>query len=100
MKYAKRRFASVRVGAFGLVIVLTLCGCTTGRWFETRPRQGDTAPPPPGSPADLKSSTVSYVRQACALPRERRDAQLRELNEALLPNHAAISCGRSGFPGE
>jgi hypothetical protein len=100
MKYAKRRFASVRVGAFGVAIVLALCGCTTGRWFETRPQRGDAASPPPSSPADLKSSTVNYVRGVCALPREQRDAQLRALNEALLPNHAAISCGRSGFPGE
>ena len=99
MKYAKKRFASVRVGAFGVVMMLALCGCSTGRWFETRPQQGDTAPPPPSSPADLKS-TVNYVRGVCALPREQRDAQLRALNEALLPNHAAISCGRSGFPGE
>jgi hypothetical protein len=100
MKYAKRRSASVRVGAFGVGIVLALCGCSTGRWFETRPQQGDTAPPPPSSPTDLKSSAVTYVRELCALPREQRDAQLRALNEALLPNHAAISCGRGGFPGE
>ena len=100
MKYAKRRSASVRVGAFGVAIVLTLCGCTTGRWFETRPQQGDTAPPPPSSSTDLKSSTVTYIRELCTLPREQRDAQLRALNEALLPNHAAISCGRGGFPGE
>ena len=100
MKYVKRRFASVRVGAFGVAIALTICGCTTGRWFESRPQQGDTAQPPPSSAADLKSSTVNYVRGVCALPREQRDAQLRALNEALLPNHAAISCGRGGFPGE
>jgi hypothetical protein len=100
MKYVKRRFASVRVGAFGVAIVLALCGCTTGRWFETRPQQGDTAPPAPNSPNDLKSSMVNYVHGVCALPQEQRDAQLRALNEALLPNHAAISCGRSGFPGE
>ena len=100
MNYAKRRSGTVRVGAFGIAIVLALCGCTTGRWFETQPRQGDTAPPPPSSPTDLKSSTVTYIRELCALPREQRDAQLRALNEALLPNHAAISCGRGGFPGE
>ena len=100
MKYAKRRSASVRVGAFGVVMMLALCGCSTGRWFETRPQQGNSAPPPPSSATDLKSSTVNYVRAACALPREQRDAQLRALNEALLPNHAAISCGRGGFPGE
>ena len=100
MKYAKRRFASVRIGAFGVAMVLALCGCSTGRWFETRPRQGDTAPPPPSLPTDLKSSTVNYVREVCALPREQRDAELRALNEALLPNHAAVSCGRGGFPGE
>jgi hypothetical protein len=79
--------------------VLTLSGCATGRWFETRPKQGDAASTP-SSPTDLKSSTVTYVKGICALPREQRDAQLRELNEALLPNHAAISCGRGGFPGE
>jgi len=100
MKYAKRRSGSVRVGAFGVAIVLTLCGCSNGRWFETRPKEGDTPPPPPSSPTDLKPSTVTYIRGLCALPREQRDAQLRELNEALLPNHAAISCGRGGFPGE
>jgi hypothetical protein len=99
MKYAKSRSAAVRVGAFGVAIALALCGCATGRWFETRPKQGDTAPPP-STTTDLKSSTVTYVRGICALPREQRDAQLRELNEALLPNHAAISCGRGGFPGE
>ena len=100
MKYAKRRFASVRVGAFGVAILLALCGCTSGRWFETHPQQADTAAPPPSSPTDLKSSTVNFVRGVCALPRDQRDAQLRALNEALLPNHAAISCGRGGFPGE
>ena len=100
MKYAKRRSASARVGAFGVAIVLALSGCTTGRWFEIAPQHGNTAPPPPSTSNDLKSSTVTYVRELCALPREQRDAQLRELNEALLPNHAAISCGRGGFPGE
>ena len=100
MKYAKSRSGSVRIGAFGVAIVLTLCGCSNGRWFETRPGQGNTAPPPSSSPTDLNSSTVTYIRGLCALPREQRDAQLRALNEALLPNHAAISCGRSGFPGE
>jgi len=99
MTFTKGRSASVRIGAFGIAIVLTLSGCAGGRWFESRPKQGDTAPAP-SLPTDLKSSTVSYVRGICALQREQRDAQLRELNEALLPNHAAISCGRGGFPGE
>jgi hypothetical protein len=100
MKDQKRRLASVRVGTFGVAIVLALCGCSTGRWFETRPHEANTAPPSPSSPTDLMSSTVTYVRGLCALPREQRDAHLRELNEALLPNHAAISCGPAGFPGE
>ena len=100
MKYAKRRSGSIWVGAFGVAIVLTFSGCSTGRWFETRPQEGNNPAPPPGSPTDLKSSTVTYIRGLCALPRDQRDAQLRELNEALLPNHAAISCGPSSFPGE
>ncbi len=99
MKYAKGRAAIARAGALWVVIVLMMPGCA-GRWFEPRSRQADSAPPVPGASTDLKSSTVTYIRGLCALPREQRDAQLRELNESVLPNHATVSCGPGGFSGE
>ncbi len=99
MKYAKRRAAFVRAGALWVAIVLTVSGCA-GRWFEPRPRQADSLAAAPNAPTDLKSSTVAYVRGLCALPRDQRDAQLRELNESVLPNHATVSCGPGGFSGE
>ena len=42
---------------------------------------------------DLKQAAVTYINGLCKLPKEQRDALMRELNEALLPNHATISCG-------
>lgn len=101
MKYANRRRASGRAGAFTVAAVLlaALSGCSPGRWFETRPER-DPPPPAASSPTDLKSSTVTYIRGTCALPKEQRDVQLRELNESLLPNHVVVSCGRGGLPGE
>jgi hypothetical protein len=80
-----------------LVVVLStaaITGCA-GRWFDTRP-QGNIAQAPPPSPTDLRGSTVAYIQGLCSLPREQRDPQVRVLNEALLPNHANISCGRTG----
>jgi hypothetical protein len=76
-----------------LIVALTLSGCA-GRWFETR--SDGTAPAPAAAPGDLKTSTVSYVRDLCGMPREQREAQMRALNEELLPNHAVVSCGRGG----
>jgi hypothetical protein len=32
------------------------------------------------------------------LPKEQRDPELRDLNQLLLPHHAAIYCGRGGTP--
>ena len=83
----------------GLVVVLAssliLCGCAAGRWFETghsnSTQSSDT------SSVDPKAGSVAYLRSLCALPREQRQAQVRALNEALLPNHVVISCGRSGL---
>jgi hypothetical protein len=101
MKYANRRRVSGRAGAYTVAAVLlaALSGCSAGRWFETRSER-DPPPPAASSPTDLKSSTVTYIRGTCALPKEQRDVQLRELNESLLPNHVVVSCGRGGFPGE
>jgi hypothetical protein len=102
MRYANRRRASGPAGAFTVAAVLlaALSGCSAGRWFETRTEGKSPPPPQASSPTDLKSSTVTYIRGACALPGEQRDLQLRELNESLLPNHVVVSCGRGGFPGE
>jgi hypothetical protein len=92
MKYAQR----IPAAALAVAVLATgaLTGCS-GRWFDLRP-QGNAAQSATPSQGDLKSSTVSYIQGLCALPREQRDPQVRELNEALLPNHATISCGRGG----
>jgi hypothetical protein len=93
MKYADR----IRGAALVVLTTLALTGCA-GRWFEQRP-QGNSAEAPTASSGDLKSSMVTYIQGMCALPREQREPQVRELNEALLPNHATISCGRGGGGG-
>jgi hypothetical protein len=90
MKYAQR----LAVAA----LVVSLSGCA-GRWFETRPQRPEAAPVPSAS-NDFDAQAAAYVRDLCALPREQRDMRVRALNEALLPNHANISCGRGGFPDE
>jgi hypothetical protein len=97
MKDTRKGGALQRVSAM-VMLTLALSGCA-GRWFETRPQANVTAPPV-NSQDYLKTSTVTYLRNLCTLPREQRDLAARELNEALLPNHAAISCGRGGTPGE
>jgi hypothetical protein len=81
-----------------LVILATagLSGCA-GRWFDMRPQgKGNADQTVNVSPGDLRSSAVTYIQGLCALPREQREPQVRGLNEALLPNHATISCGRGG----
>ena len=92
MKYALRTRELTL--AVAILATGTLAGCS-GRWFDLRP-QGDTAQSATPSQGDLKTSTVTYIQGLCALPREQREPQVRELNEALLPNHATISCGRGG----
>ena len=104
MRYGQRIPDGTRASgkAFGyaqraaLVILTTaaLTGCA-GRWFDTR-LHGHAEQEVSISPGDLKGSAVTYIQGLCALPREQRDSQVRGLNEALLPNHATISCGRSG----
>jgi hypothetical protein len=91
MKYAQR------VAAAALTVALS--GCAVGRWFDTEPKRNDAAPVA-SSTNDFDSQAANYVRDLCALPREQRDMRVRALNEALLPNHANISCGRGGSPDE
>ena len=102
MKYADWMSArsSARACAVAMVLATTLSGCSMGRWFETGHPQANPAPAPMNSSDDLKASAVTYIRNLCALPREQRESQVRGLNEGLLPNHAVISCGRGGTPGE
>ena len=91
MKYAHRM---IGLGLSGIVAVgMTASGCATP-WFGTEKQP--EAPTAPAKPTDLKQATVSYINGLCKLPKEQRDPTLRELNESLLPNHAAISCGRAG----
>lgn len=77
-----------------LFSTLAITGCA-GRWFDIRPH-GNSAQAATSSQTDLKGSTVAYIQGLCSLPREQRDPEVRVLNEALLPNHANISCGRAG----
>ena len=75
--------------------VVALAGCAGGRWFES-----DQPRPPQSSDTggtDPKSTSATYIRSLCALPREQRQPQVRALNEALLPDNVVISCGRSGL---
>jgi hypothetical protein len=100
MKYAQRRSALRPAGLFvaATALMVTLSGCA-GRWFETRPQHNDAAQVA-NSPNDFNSQAATYIHDLCALPREQRDMRVRALNEALLPNHANISCGRGGSPDE
>jgi hypothetical protein len=84
----------VQRAALVLFTAAAITGCA-GRWFETRP-EGNAAQAQSQSPIDKKGPVVAYIQGLCALPREERDPQVRGLNEALLPNHAYISCGRGG----
>ncbi len=87
------------VMAAAMVFATMLSGCGTGRWFDSRP-QANAAGPQTNSVSDFNSQAASYVRDLCSLPREERDMRARALNEALLPNHANISCGRGGTPDQ
>src|SRR5579884_2404710 len=94
MEYSHRKAALMLAGV--VAVGITASGCATP-WFGTRTPKGKTDNPAAASnPGDLKQATVSYIEQLCKLPKEQRDAMIRELNEALLPNHATVSCGRDG----
>jgi hypothetical protein len=71
---------------------VTASGCATP-WFGTDQHSSASGPT---VPHDLRQATVTYINGLCRLPKEERDPTVRELNESLLPNHAAISCGRGG----
>jgi len=99
MNTAEMRSALRLTGMFAAATALgvTLSGCASGRWFESHPQANAAAPQ--ASPAtDFNTQAAKYVRDLCGLPREQRDMRVRALNEALLPNHANISCGRGGTP--
>jgi uncharacterized lipoprotein YbaY len=102
MNTAERRSVSpAGVFAAATTLVMSLSGCTSGRWFESAPHAQANAAVPQADPAtDFNTQAAVYVRDVCALPREQRDMRVRALNEALLPNHANISCGRGGTPDE
>lgn len=97
MNTAERRSALLPAGVFAAAttLVMTLSGCASGRWFESHP-QANAAAPQTNSATDFNTEAATFVRDLCALPREQRDMRVRALNEALLPNHANISCGRGG----
>jgi hypothetical protein len=94
MKYSQRLAAAALV----VLMTMTLSACA-GRWFDIRPQHKD-AEPVANASNDFNAQAAAYVRDLCALPREERDTRVRALNEALLPNHANISCGRGGSPDE
>ena len=101
MNTAERRSAlrSAGIVAAATALLMTLSGCAPGRWFESHP-QANAAAPQASSATDFNTQAATYVRDLCALPREQRDTRVRALNEALLPNHANISCGRGGTPDQ
>jgi hypothetical protein len=87
MKHADRMVA---LGLMGIVTVgMTAAGCATP-WFGNPKGNGEPSAP---RSKDLKTAAATYINGLCKLPKEQRDPQIRELNEALLPNHANISCG-------
>lgn len=90
----------VSLGLAGIVAIgVTVAGCATP-WFgnakKAQPQAAAAPQPPADSATDLKRAAISYINGLCKLPKEQHDSMVRDLNEALLPNHAAISCGRAG----
>ena len=87
---------TVPVALIVALSTVALTGCAAGRWFESG-RSNPTPSPDTPILSDQKSISAAYIRSLCALPREQRQSQVRELNEALLPDNVVISCGRSGL---
>ncbi len=95
MKYAQRL---VSLAMAGIVAVgLTASGCASTPWFESKPKVNTE--PQPGEPTDTRSTAATYINSLCKMSREQRDTKVRELNEAVLPNHATISCGPGSGDG-
>jgi hypothetical protein len=94
MKFSHRM---ITLGLIGIAAIgITASGCATP-WFGSKAPKKDAAPnAATGNPGDLKEATVAYINSLCEMPKEQRDSTFRELNQALLPNHASISCGRAG----
>lgn len=94
MKYAERLTV---IALAGIVAGgMTAAGCATP-WFGSKPKAETETHP--SAPDDQKAIAASYINGLCKLPREQRDMQARELNEAVLPNHATISCGPGSADG-
>jgi hypothetical protein len=93
MRFSPKTIVLVVTGV--LAIGIAASGCATP-WFGNSGATKGAATPATNSPGDAQQMAVSYINGICKLPKEQRDARFRELNEALLPNHAAISCGRGG----
>jgi hypothetical protein len=94
MRYARRL---VVLATAGIVAVgMTASGCATP-WFENKPK-GNTDIQPSAAP-DMRSAAATYINTLCKMSREQRDTKVRELNEAVLPNHATISCGPGSGDG-
>jgi hypothetical protein len=92
-----------RLMTLGLAVVVAVgmaaSGCASP-WFSTGKKSLPAATSPAQATADpstdQKQAAIAYINGLCNLPPQQRDSLVRGLNEALLPNHAAISCGRSG----
>ncbi len=94
MKYAQRLVSLTMAGI--VAVGMTASGCATP-WFETKPKGNpDTQP---SAPPDMRSAAATYINTLCRMSREQRDTKVRELNEAVLPNHATISCGPGSGDG-
>lgn len=97
MKHTRKTFALALAGI--VAVGLTAAGCATP-WFGTSRSRHDVQPPEPSSPdGEGKLAAANYINSLCKLPKEQRDPQVRALNEAVLPNHATISCGPGSGPG-
>src|SRR5690242_7704258 len=96
MKHAERTLA---LGLAGVIAVgMTVAGCATPWFGNSKARHEDPQPVPIAPDGDLRSVSASYINSLCKLPKEQRDPQVRALNEAILPNHATISCGPGSGP--
>jgi hypothetical protein len=97
MKYAQRLVFLTMAGI--VAVGMTVAGCATP-WFENKPKATPDPQPSAASASDIRSGAVAaYINTLCKMAREQRDTKIRELNEAVLPNHATISCGPGSGDG-